>query len=792
MRRLAEEVVRIHMATSMDLSNNSLHDAACEYVADILDSGAVKLETLDLSTNHISGSGVATMQEQLEFHNSLRVLVLKHNVLGDAGARVLAAVLLKNKHLLELQLDSNGITDKGTAAIASALKLNATLRRVDLGYNLIGDPGYAAVVEMIHVNTALTELWMLGMQASSKAVQQLASSVQSNITLAKFAFSVKDAEGLKAVKKSHAVRRSIAAVARGEGTLSMRQFELGDAAVEKLTQVISKNDGLKEVILEGCVLPPKGLDRIAAALKAKQTLKTVSLSGTQVSDEAAETLAEVFESNASLSTVDLGNCGMSETSTERVASFVQNASALSKVNMVGNSLNDVAAERIADGIKHCGSLREIRMQGGGGLTEEGVKKIAAAVEAAPEQVERLGITHVDVSDEVADGLCRSIKKSANLAVLDLSHCAMGPKAGGAIADALSKNQTVQKVALAGNHFGNAGGEKLVAALATHTGLVELNIEKCDMQADTVMKVVDQVAGNGRVKKVALGGNKLTAKDQKALKERMQATMSKSKAQASVLVHEDKELAEVDRMFDDDKPKPLTSARGAKKKHGEHGEPGAAKGEPGSAPSSARQSCPNSARQALTPRGSPRDDPGNSNVQPAAMDYDTVPESFEMPNDGDESDPNPDPGVVLFESEDSANENAAPPGVLLSLHPDDVPDEPPLPDDGDSDGEPKPSTHHIKQHGAGRGDVKVIQPKSSPRTGSSPRGPIIELLEYGDVPDILVVKAETWQADGIGWQDLDDVTLAETMEMPFEEVPDELPILDEGDVSDGENHVTIRV
>eukprot|EP00971_Amphidinium_carterae_P037315 733527-Amphidinium_carterae.1 len=234
------------------------------------------------------------MQEQLEFHNSLRVLVLKHNVLGDAGARVLAAVLLKNKHLLELQLDSNGITDKGTAAIASALKLNATLRRVDLallqgwvvgqtllGYNLIGDPGYAAVVEMIHVNTALTELWMLGMQASSKAVQQLASSVQSNITLAKFAFSVKDAEGLKAVKKSHAVRRSIAAVARGEGTLSMRQFELGDAAVEKLTQVISKNDGLKEVILEGCVLPPKGLDRIAAALKAKQTLKTVSLSGTQ-------------------------------------------------------------------------------------------------------------------------------------------------------------------------------------------------------------------------------------------------------------------------------------------------------------------------------------------------------------------------------------------------------------------------------------------------------------------------------------------------------------------------------
>ena len=119
---------------------------------------ANKLQTLDLSANRITGSGIQPLASMVAGDTVMSTFVLDNNDLGDVGGVHLGAVLRTNAAITTLSAQSNGIGDAGAAAIAGALYVNAVLLVLDLRGNAIGDKGAIAIAEALKNNTVLQQV----------------------------------------------------------------------------------------------------------------------------------------------------------------------------------------------------------------------------------------------------------------------------------------------------------------------------------------------------------------------------------------------------------------------------------------------------------------------------------------------------------------------------------------------------------------------------------------------------------------------------------------------------------
>ena len=110
------------------------------------------LKTLDLSWNHLRGSGAIAIAKGLENNCSLHTLLLAWNGFGDDGACAVAEALLENNTLQELDLSNNRITRKGCFALADALRVNTSLKILRIGKNQLGGDGAHALLSAIQGN----------------------------------------------------------------------------------------------------------------------------------------------------------------------------------------------------------------------------------------------------------------------------------------------------------------------------------------------------------------------------------------------------------------------------------------------------------------------------------------------------------------------------------------------------------------------------------------------------------------------------------------------------------------
>eukprot|EP00300_Choanocystis_sp_HF-7_P028025 c33375_g1_i1.p1 GENE.c33375_g1_i1~~c33375_g1_i1.p1 ORF type:complete len:284 (-),score=89.70 c33375_g1_i1:5-808(-) len=137
------------------------------------------LKHLNLIDQQISDDVAEALAEGLRSkRNTLKVLNLGGNRIGDVGAKALGNALRTNTSLTYLELTRNNISTEGAKAIAQALHSNKSLNELGLGGNAIGDAGAAAFIEALNANETLKTFhrWGLGLtapveQALSKAMR---------------------------------------------------------------------------------------------------------------------------------------------------------------------------------------------------------------------------------------------------------------------------------------------------------------------------------------------------------------------------------------------------------------------------------------------------------------------------------------------------------------------------------------------------------------------------------------------------------------------------------------------
>jgi Ran GTPase-activating protein (RanGAP) involved in mRNA processing and transport len=138
------------------------------------------LAELYLGKHKIGDRGAQLLAEYLEDNATLRVLDLRCNKIGVAGAEAFAILLMRGGGVLAtLNLASNRICDQGGQALGVALRSSRHLLSLDISSNSIGDMGLVAIADALNGNTTLQRLLIFGNnfgEQSSDALRELSET----------------------------------------------------------------------------------------------------------------------------------------------------------------------------------------------------------------------------------------------------------------------------------------------------------------------------------------------------------------------------------------------------------------------------------------------------------------------------------------------------------------------------------------------------------------------------------------------------------------------------------------
>jgi hypothetical protein len=162
----------IHAALhTLDLSGNACGDHGSESLA-VLVCSSPSLRVLNLRSNGIGPAGAAVLAAALVPYAkdrcsagappsrrckvALAELDLSHNRIGDAGARSFAAALGKRACALRaLDLSCNSITSRGARRLAAALSTNRALESLRVVSIALGDDEEAAIIALERASRAV-------------------------------------------------------------------------------------------------------------------------------------------------------------------------------------------------------------------------------------------------------------------------------------------------------------------------------------------------------------------------------------------------------------------------------------------------------------------------------------------------------------------------------------------------------------------------------------------------------------------------------------------------------------
>ncbi|XP_053139963.1 ribonuclease inhibitor-like isoform X2 [Hemicordylus capensis] len=240
----------------LNLSHNSLGDAAVKHLCQALQDANCKLQSLQLDNCDFTVASCGDLSAVLSANSSLTELCLGENKIGDAGVALLCQGLLNpNCKIQKLTLWECDITAAGCKDLSNVISTKETLRELNLIGNNIGDQGMDFLCQGLKdPNAKLQSLWLRECGLTTACCKSISSVLCTNSIL----------------KELH-----------------IASNPLKDAGVIELCEgLMSPSCNLQCLWLGNSVLTPACCEKLATLIAAKPCLEELDLSYNELRNEA--------------------------------------------------------------------------------------------------------------------------------------------------------------------------------------------------------------------------------------------------------------------------------------------------------------------------------------------------------------------------------------------------------------------------------------------------------------------------------------------------------------------------
>ena len=320
--------------TALGLSCNEIDHHGAMYISQAL-RGNTRLTSLDLSHNAVGDVGSEFMAGMIRSVSTLKELHLVDNAVGDVGGKY-----------IQLAYEKNKIRSDGMAQLVDALQFRNTLEVLSLKRNFIGDKGASALGEMMakwkcrKLHTLCLSYCNIGGQGFEGLCMGL-SRMPTVLSLTSLDLSANfcKVDGCKALAPLIMDHRKL-------NYLNLSNNCLEDDGVKVLAASIAHSDVLETLYLEGNHITNAGVRSLCDGLKNNCGLTALGLSCNEIDHHGAMYISQALRGNTRLTSLDLSHNAVGDVGSEFMAGMIRSVSTLKELHLVDNAVGDVGGKYI--------------------------------------------------------------------------------------------------------------------------------------------------------------------------------------------------------------------------------------------------------------------------------------------------------------------------------------------------------------------------------------------------------------------------------------------------------------
>ena len=286
------------------------------------------------------------------------------------------------KYEVIVQQAKQNLSQIDSKTMMSLLSITETLKAINLENNNIDENAAIKIAEHLELNVLLEQLWLRGNELHDKGASVVLQSLCNLSTLL---------------------------------ILDLSYNHLSSKSADSIAVVIGNNCLLQQLWLDGNGLLTRGVVIIASALKKLSSLRILSLCSNGITDDAAEDLSDVITNNVLLVDLLLGNNLLQTIGVSKIAVALKKVSMLRKLDLFNNHISSDAAEELGAMLVNCSNLQQLFLSNNK-LGNEGTIKIANALKCI-NRLQVLTLGNNNITETVVDTFTYFLKNNISLKIL---------------------------------------------------------------------------------------------------------------------------------------------------------------------------------------------------------------------------------------------------------------------------------------------------------------------------------------------------------------------------------------
>ena len=470
--RIARALQNIFCLTEVYIKNNNITEEAADDLATVLSRNG-NLTVLNLNGNNLKAAGVVTIAKGLQT-STLQRLKLERNNATKKAAHEIAAVLSHNINLQVLNLGGNKLEVTGIIKIANSLKTTSTLTKLYFNDNNITEAAADEIAAVLSHNTNLQVLNLNGNELAVTGIIKIANSLKTTSTLTKLYLSYNN---------------------------------ITEAAADEIAAVLSHNINLQVLNLNGNKLEVTGITKIANSLQNTTTLTELYLSDNNITEEVADHIAAALSHNNYLSVLDLNRNNLKATGVVTITNALQ-TSALRRLELERNNATKEAADGIAAVLSLNTNLQVLNLNGNK-LEVTGIIKIANSLQSTSTLTE-LYLSDNNITGEAADDIANILSLNSSIKVLNLNRNNLKVQGVITISKALRKHN-LQQFEIERNNATKKAAHEIAAVLSHSVDLQVLNLNGNMLEVVGIVTIAHSLLKVSTLTELYLSDNNITEK-----------------------------------------------------------------------------------------------------------------------------------------------------------------------------------------------------------------------------------------------------------------------------------------